>query len=276
MRLFPLHLPQWHCSFSPPDTLQATRQAPARVGSPRSRASTLLGALAFALILTAGIRLAPQHLVTPLANTLPASWIRASSEQVLSKLEAEDLSASLLPEAQQHALQDRFASLLAAPEGAPPYRLLFRHSRSGQYSLLTLPGGEIIVTDQLLETVPDQREQLALLCHALGHLFHRHDLRNAVDAGFFRIAAAVLTGSSARSIKALDQGLQKGHFTLEAVLEADRYALSMLQANQLPPSLLVTAIEHAQSPAADPTRTADPLAHREHFTERLRALQKML
>lgn len=242
----------------------------------RNRINILLLLLACTAALTAGLRLLTPSLAETLADSLPGSWVRTGSEKVLTHLEASTLLASQLPLAEQDALRDRFAALNAAPEGAPPYRLLFRRNLNSDSMLLTLPGGEIIVTDQFLHAVPDPAEQLALLCHELGHLYYRHALRSAIEHNLLWLASAAFVGSSESSVRALVNGLEHADYAREHVLEADRYALSMLRANGLPAHLLQDAIEHGQGPA-DPAQTQhDPFTHRQYFSERIHALQNLL
>lgn len=243
----------------------------------RNRVNILLVTLACAAALTASIHLMTPGLAETLADSLPGSWVRASSEQVLSTLENNLLSESRTSLAEQDALRDRFATMNPAPEGAPPYRLLFRHSNTPGVMLMNLPGGEIIVTDQFLQTVPDQSEQLALLCHELGHLYYRHALRNAIEHNLYWLASAALMGSSESSIHALARGLQPADYTREHVLEADRYAVSMLRANGLSSRLMLDAIEHSQPPVStSPSTTQAPLSHSQYFKDRIRTLQNLL
>ncbi|MDP5238523.1 M48 family metallopeptidase [Uliginosibacterium sp. 31-16] len=242
----------------------------------RNRINILLLLLACTAALTAGLRLMTPNLAEALADSLPGSWVRTSSEKVLAHLETGTLLASQRPLAEQDALRDRFAALNAAPEGAPPYRLLFRRNLASDRMLLTLPGGEIIVTDQFMQTVPDPAEQLALLCHELGHLYYRHALRSAIEHNLFWLASAAFVGSSESSVRALVNGLEHADYGREHVLEADRYALSMLRTNGLPARLLQDAIEHGQGPAGPAQIQRDPLTHRQYFNERIRALQNLL
>jgi len=242
----------------------------------RNRINILMVTLACAAALTASVHLMTPGLAETLADGLPSSWVRTSSEQVLGSMENSVLSASQTPLAEQEALRDRFAAMSPAPEGTPPYRLLFRHSNTPDIMLMNLPGGEIIVTDQFLQSVPDQTEQLALLCHELGHLYYRHALRNAIEHNLYWLASAALIGSSEGSIHALARGLQPIDYTREHVLEADRYALSMLHANGLSTRLMLEAIEHGQAPISTARAGQDPLSHRQYFKDRISALQNLL
>jgi Zn-dependent protease with chaperone function len=241
---------------------------------PRNRVGLLL-ALAISIVaIIICIRLIIPSLVSTLTDSLPGGWIRASAEQVLGEMERNELLPSQTPMATQNALQERFASLNAAPVGnPPPYRLLFRRSNTAANGLLSLPGGEIIITDQFLQRVPDQSEQIALLCHELGHLHHRHALRNAIEKNLFWLASAALVGSSEGSIRALAKGMNDNDYHADHVLQADQYALAMLQANGIDKNILIDAIEHGQGPATATQIDSDPLSHRQYFKIRIEALK---
>lgn len=220
------------------------------------------------------------HLITPalansLADNLPRGWVRASSMQMLTELDNSILQASNIPLSEQDALAERFGALRAAPEGAPAYRLLFRHNTVPGVTMLTLPGGEIIVTDEFMQTITDKDEQLALLCHELGHLYYRHALRNAIENNLYWLATAAFTGSSEGSIQALATGLRQSEYTRSHVLEADRYAVSMLRANQMPVRLLSSAIRHAEETARAQPDNKGLLSHREYFGDRMMAIERI-
>jgi Zn-dependent protease with chaperone function len=241
----------------------------------KNRINVALALLACGAVLATIIHLITPVLAKSLAEGIPASWIRTSSEKLLRDLDNTSLKPSATPLAEQAALQERFSALTAPPEGAPPYVLVFRHSTRPGSTLMALPGGEIIVTDEFLRSIPDHNEQLALLCHELGHLYFRHALRSAIEGNLYLLASAAFIGSSENSINALSAGLHKSSYTLDYVLEADHYALSMLNANNLPPGLLSLAIRHGEAPLKTGQLDQDPLSHRNFFKDRMEALAQI-
>jgi len=269
-----LHRQQGACGTRPKETGPLSKGKPPHHGwFYQNRLNIALVILASATVMSVAIHTVTPVLAKSLADGLPASWTRTSSGRMLHNLDLTQLRPSTTTSTERDTLQTRFASLKGAPEGAPPYRLLFRHSTMNGATLLSLPGGEIIVTDEFLHSVPDPDEQLALLCHELGHLYYHHALRSAIENNLFQLAYAAFIGSSDDSIDALTQGLRKSNYTLEHVLEADHYAVSMLHANNLPTSLLIRAIEHGQQPANPTWPHTDLLSHRQFFSERIRALE---
>lgn len=242
----------------------------------RNRINILLVGLALIAALSASVQLMTPALAQTLSNYFPDAWVRSSSEQMLANLDARIFAPARTPLAEQKALQDRFAALSAPAEGAPPYRLLFRHSLVSEKALLSLPGGEIIVSDQFLDTVTDPAEQIALLCHELGHLQYQDALRGAIEQNLYSMLFATAFNYREMGIRLLGKGMESAAYTHEDALSADRYARVMLQANRMNVQILREAIEHSQSLSASPAQTLKiPLARHPHFAERLSALQNL-
>jgi predicted Zn-dependent protease len=83
------------------------------------------------------------------------------------------------------------------PQGGD-IRLEVRDARSAGPNAFALPGGMIVLTDQLVVTcTPD--ESIAVLAHELGHVRHRHALRHVVQEFGVGVLAGVL-GSDASSL----------------------------------------------------------------------------
>lgn len=238
----------------------------------QTRPAILVLLLACSLLLLLGLQLSAPYLARSLADNLPTNWLHTSSERVLARLDAGPLQASRAPPELQARLRERFAALSAPAEGAPPYRLLFRHSTQASPLLFSLPSGDIVVSDRLFATVPDPAQQLALLCQELGHLQYQHALHEAVTHNLLWLAFAALSGSAERSIDALSAGLLRSHYSLAQLQAADRYAQNMLRSNAYPPELLARGLErHAGSTA--PGEFSQPAKHPSHTEKRLHALR---
>lgn len=216
-----------------------------------SRISLLLVIVACLAALSASVSLMTPALARSLADSLPASWIRLSAEAVLDRLEHEALSPSLTPEATRQQLREQFATLTAPASGAPPYRLIFRASSNPDVLLLTLPSGDIVVTDSFFQRIDDADVRLALLCHELGHLHHRHALRNAVEHNLVWLGSAAFVGNAESSVRALTHGLLATRYNDAQTEEAHNFARNILRANGLNPAIH-DQHAHALPPSATP------------------------
>ncbi|MFT4171727.1 MAG: M48 family metallopeptidase [Rhodocyclaceae bacterium] len=187
-----------------------------------------------------------------LAERIPGSWVRAASAHTLGLLDQETLRPSRLPIERQTTLSNLFAGM-RAPAGAPPYRLLFRHGGSAGATVMSLPSGDIIVTDELVELMNDDREILAMLAHELGHLRYQHSLKRAVNHTALASAMASVWGDPDAGAAALAEGMLQSDCPLDFERAADDFAVAMLRANEMDDTVLIRAL---QLLAAQPPRDA--------------------
>lgn len=245
---------------------RTTSARPVAQASPRrhSRISLLLVIVACLAALSASISLMAPALARSLADSLPASWIRLSAEAVLDRLDNEALSPSQVPETARQQLREHFATLTAPASGAPPYRLIFRASSNPDVLLLTLPSGDIVVTDSFFRRVDDAGVRLALLCHELGHLHHRHTLRNAVEHNLVWLGSAAFVGNAKSSVRALTHGLLATRYSEAQIEEAHNFARNILRANGLNPEIHdrhIHTLPPGATPAAFKRQLAGPTTH---------------
>lgn len=207
-----------------------------------------------------------------IADNLPSNWTRGASEQLIGKLNHTlgGPDGAIPDEFEQ--LRARFAALTAAPEGTPPYRLVFR-SATPALQLMSLPSGDIIVTDRFLAATPDLDTRLALLCVELGHLQLRHALDAAIRRRLPQLALAALVGSEQGSVDALAAGLAAADYTPADLFAADRYALSMLQVNDLPAELLIRALGFAPENTSPAQLLPSAERYRQLLPERTEAIR---
>lgn len=208
-----------------------------------------------------------------IADNLPSNWSRGASEQLIAKMDHVWTRPTGAAPDEFEQLRTRFGALTASPEGAPPYRLVFRQTTTPELQLMSLPSGDIIVTDRFLAATPDLDVRLALLCVELGHLQLRHALDAAIRSRLHRLAFAALVGSEEGSVNALASGLIGADYTPEQLLAADGYALSMLQTNGQPASLLVRALGFAPENTSPAQLQPSAGHHRQYLQERINAIR---
>jgi Zn-dependent protease with chaperone function len=139
------------------------------------------------------------------------------------------------------ALFERFSSEI--PEHGR-VRLEFRSSLSFGANAFTLPGGIIIVTDQLVKVMSSDEEVMAVLAHELGHAHYRHVLRQTVKSSGTAVLAGALGGDASSVAGGLSTAfvLLGTKFSREFEAQADAYAADMLHKNQLSPALFGDAL----------------------------------
>lgn len=126
-------------------------------------------------------------------------------------------------------LFDQVVTSLDATER--PYRLELRKSPRIGANAFALPGGTIIMTDELVALAGQDEEIAAVLAHEVGHVRHRHAMRQVIQNSTVGLLVATLTGDvfSASSLAAaIPTMLVDAKFSRDMEREADDVALEYL------------------------------------------------
>lgn len=230
-------------SFADAGTFDAWAQTSGRGDSVvvRWQQSWRLALLALVLLvgaLAAGYRWGLPWAVDAAVAVLPAATERSLGERVLQGLDAEWLQPSRLPAARQLAWRQRWDAMLAKARaaGTPAVPERFEiHFRDGGKALgpnaFALPGGDIVVTDALLELLADEPDAvLTVLAHELGHVQHRHGLRMMLHAGAISIVASVIIGDFSTLLAAAPAMLAGNAYSRDNERQADFYARELARA----------------------------------------------
>lgn len=200
----------------------------------------VLAALAVALQLW-GLPLLARAVVA----ATPPGIEQSLGESTLAAVDQALMLPSKLPLAEQARITQAFADAVARQNSADPqpWRLVFRQSKIGP-NALALPGGTIIMTDEMVALVnADTRVLTAVLAHELGHVQQRHGLRMLVQATVLGALGAVVLGDFSTLLAAVPALLGQAHYSREAEREADAHAVQVLKAAGLSPLHMVTLFE---------------------------------
>ena len=105
-----------------------------------------------------------------------------------------------LSAARQAQLQRGFRDVTRWAGGGYPYRLLLRDgepqgsSESIGTNAFALPGGTVVMTDQLVRLARDDRELLGVLAHEAGHVTGRHSLSGIYQGLGLTVLTTAVTG----------------------------------------------------------------------------------
>lgn len=206
-----------------------------------------------ALLAIAVLWLGYRHLL-PLAAGALAPLVPVAVEQTLadSTLQWLDQSGATGPsrhgEARRAQLQQQLQTLL--PGSRYRYRLLLRDTAAIGPNAFALPGGTIIVTDQLLALIRHDDELLAILAHEAGHIEARHGLRSALQSSGLLLALSLITGDASSVLLVLPVSLANADYSREHEREADRFAYARLREHGLSPCLLGQALVRIETDIA--------------------------
>ena len=233
--------------------------------------TVLASALLLLALLAAGYRWGLPLLADAVVAATPRAVDTSLGESALAAIDSKLMRPSQLGAAQQRRIQAAWQQAVAAlPAGqAPQFTLLFRQSRIGP-NAFALPGGAIILTDELVKLVDADTQVLtAVLAHELGHLAHRDGLRLLVEVTVLGSISSALLGDFSSLLAAVPALLGQAHYSHQAEHQADVYSVYVLKAAHLPASAMVTlfdrlAQKRKPKPGEEPTDSLLGIAFASH------------
>jgi predicted Zn-dependent protease len=156
---------------------------------------------------------------------------RQMGVQALSTLDRIALEKSALPEARQRDLAARFAMLVTAAAPDAAYVLTFRSSPAMGPNAFALPGGMVVLLDELVKTAHHDDEIVAVLAHEIGHLRERHTMRHVLQTSAAGVLVAAMLGdvlSASSYAAALPAFLLDARYSRAFELEADQVGFTLL------------------------------------------------
>ncbi|MEX8499900.1 M48 family metallopeptidase [Leptothrix ochracea] len=195
---------------------------------------------------------------------VPTSLDQRVGEEVFEHMEAHWLSPSQVPVQQQERLREQLRSAMARVDHvdhgrdhgeaeAPAWELRFRRSRDKMpgANALALPGGVIVVTDELVALLHDREDVLlGVLAHEMGHVRQRHGMRMLVQGSLLAIATGLLFNDAGSVVGLLSSApllLGQMAYSRDMERDADEHAIAVLQANRIEPMVLAVLFERLQA-----------------------------
>ncbi len=243
-----------------------------------------------------GFAWATVEFVVPWAAMRMAYAIPPATESAmgLEGLEAMDrvvFEPSTLPGEERRRIRRQFESMSRRLRESPPppgtdpraleqpVRLEIRSSPVIGANAFALPGGIVVITDELVHLAEDEEELLGVLAHEMGHHAHRHVMRGLLQSSMTALFVAVVFGdlSSIAGLSAtLPTYLVDAKYSREFELEADRFAAEFLDATGRSRTALARILRRlGQAHGAEGEASAlDYLSSHPATPERLEALRK--
>ncbi|HSS65445.1 MAG TPA: M48 family metallopeptidase [Gammaproteobacteria bacterium] len=199
-----------------------------------SRYATALAALMVCLgvafsVIEYGIPLLARHV----AFALPPGVEATLGREGLETLDRGLFRPTTLESSTRSKLSELFQMLSSGDDEGPPTRLELRSSPRLGANAFALPSGIVVMTDDLVKLAQEDEELLAVMAHEIGHVHHRHILRQILQNSMTALLVAGLFGdlSSIAGLSAtLPTFLVQQKYTREFEREADAFAAEALRA----------------------------------------------
>ena len=177
------------------------------------------------------------------ALRLPPAVGKSLSAQALKILDGGLLMPSKIAEPRRQALSAEFHALRLPEGGTPTSTLLFRSSPQLHANAFTLPDGTIIVLDDLITSIGDDHQSLAVLAHELGHAHGRHGLQMLLQSSAIGAFLTFYIGDVSQLLAVAPAAVVQARYSQALETQADDYAAALLAHNGMSPDLLADALK---------------------------------
>lgn len=186
-----------------------------------------------------------------LLQFVPISVDSQIGQSALDSMDGQLLRPSQLPPDTRQRIEQtfdqaalRYRQAHPMPDDAmPDVRLHFRASRIGP-NAFALPDGSLVLTDELVELLKDREDIIiGVLGHELGHVEARHGMRTLVQSTMLGAITTLALGDVSGLVASAPALLGHLHYSRQMEREADDTAIRFLQANHMPPSIMVVLFE---------------------------------
>jgi Zn-dependent protease with chaperone function len=219
-----------------------------------------------------------------IAFKLPPGVLARAESELLATLDRAVFSPSQIAQQARERLLHHFKPAMET-HGDLDLRIAFRKGGHLGANAFALPSGTIVLTDEMIALAETDDELLAVLFHEIGHVVHRHGMRNAIQDSLLSFALLAITGDVAGStelVLGLPVLLTQLSYSRQFEREADRYALACLRTQRIPPqsfARLMRRVEQKHREKNAPPRAAGEKSLENYFSthplteERLRPFE---
>lgn len=212
--------------------------------------ATLAAVAALVLVAVAGYRWGVPLVAAVVVAATPQEVERSIGDAALEQLRRALLQPTTTPPEVQARWRQQLQQALqrAYPEGTAPWQLHFAGGGRLGANALALPGGHLVITDELLALLQGADDAvLGVLAHEHGHVRRRHGLHAVVRFGLVSAASSVALGDFSAVVAGVPAVLAHLGYSRDAEREADADAARVLVAAGRDPAAMVLLFERLQA-----------------------------
>jgi Zn-dependent protease with chaperone function len=207
----------------------------------------LAGVAIIACMLLAGYFFGLPAAAERIATRIPVETEQTLGRQALTWLDEKGwFKPTNLDRKTQKGIKDRFDSLRSELPLKNQYQLEFRASKFIGANAFALPGGTIVITDDMVKAAESPEEVQAVLAHEIGHVELRHALRSVLQSSVVAVVAATITADAASlsgAVAGLPALVAQTKYSREFEAAADEYAFRLLKQKGYSPAAFASLME---------------------------------
>ena len=151
-------------------------------------------------------------------------------------------------------IQTIFSRLVSGLKMEPGYHLEFRHSKRMGANAVALPGGIIVITDEMVLLAASEDEIAAVLAHEIGHVELRHAMKQVMQSSAVAVIAGAVTNDASSftvAVAGLPALLAQTEYSRECETEADEFAFKLLKQHHISSAAFASLMERLSKDHAD-------------------------
>lgn len=208
-------------------------------------------AIVVSILLTFGLLFGAYRWGVPLAATAaasvtPSAVTEAMDIGTLQTVDTAFFKPSSLGEQDKRRVQGLFDELAKiSGHTSPSLELHFRDGGRMGANAFAMPGGTIVITDQLVKLAKTDDEIAGVLAHEIGHVQNRHTLQQLYRVLGLTALIAVIGGDASQIVDQVvgqAAALQQLAYTREFEADADRRSVEIMVAAGRDPTAFVTLL----------------------------------
>ncbi len=189
-------------------------------------------------------------LANVLAPLVPQKIQAKLGAELEPMLEKELFKPSRLTDVEKNRIKDKFKQISSLVSDAPPYQLEFRSFKQGP-NAFALPGGKIMMSDELVKLAQSDEAVLGVLAHELGHHKHHHAMRGIIQSSAVGAIIAVWFGDVSSIALAVPATLAQMKYSRDFESEADLFALKLMKTSGISTEPMAALFEKMEKQHGD-------------------------
>lgn len=132
------------------------------------------------------------YIAEVVSHNIPVKMMNKLSDDALVLLDKQLFEPSKIDLLKQNQLKAEVKSIQAEINSGRNYTLKFRGGKKIGANAFALPSGTIIITDELINMIEEERELTGIILHEIGHIENRHGIRSVLqNTGVFFLISAI-------------------------------------------------------------------------------------